>query len=180
MMNPMIDPHRTEGDDLEFIELVQSAVGGILASGHPEKLYLIHINNWFDHKWLGFEGMHHGDDEHLVVPPFRPNRILAEQAWAHDPVSGSYQPCSAVGIHLLTTGTHRRFSAIAPGGPLVWYTGNTNANQRGAIMAYIPKNGGYRTWYVGLHCVHKWAVLNVKGTTTEEFHGLLTGSEGFA
>jgi len=104
---------------------------------------------------------------------------LAQQSWVHEPVSGSLQHDSAPGIHVhvdSAANLQRRVSIVAPEAALIWYTGNTAANQRGAIMAYIPEGDGYRTWYVGFTGEGEWNVSDVKGITREEFRGLLARS----
>lgn len=46
-----------ETDDRNFISIVNSVADGIgNHSGAPNELWIIHIDNWFDHKWLRFSG----------------------------------------------------------------------------------------------------------------------------
>jgi hypothetical protein len=46
-----------ETDDPRFIELLSFAVRGVFESSKPEQVWLIQIDNWFDHKWLNFSGI---------------------------------------------------------------------------------------------------------------------------
>src|SRR5271167_1999863 len=46
-----------ETDDPGFIALLNSLVQGLISDRAPEELWIIRIDNWFDHKWLGFSGM---------------------------------------------------------------------------------------------------------------------------
>ena len=45
-----------ETDDPNFIEMLNSLVGGLLADVGPERFWVIQIDNWFGHKWLNFSG----------------------------------------------------------------------------------------------------------------------------
>lgn|SRR5215469_10860709 len=54
-MLPLVNS--TERDDPNFIAIVNSVAYGMgRRSGAPNELWIIHIDNWFDHKWLRFSG----------------------------------------------------------------------------------------------------------------------------
>jgi len=40
-------------DDPGFIELLNALVRGLTSRHAPEQLWIVQIDNWFDHKWLG-------------------------------------------------------------------------------------------------------------------------------
>ena len=46
-----------ETDDPYFIVLLNSLVNGLVNSETPDGIWIIHIDNWFDHKWLRFSGI---------------------------------------------------------------------------------------------------------------------------
>jgi hypothetical protein len=46
-----------ETDDPGFIAVLNSLVQGLISNRAPEELWIIQIDNWFDHKWLRFSGM---------------------------------------------------------------------------------------------------------------------------
>jgi len=46
-----------ETDDPGFIAVLNSLVQGLISNRAPEQLWIIQIDNWFDHKWLRFSGM---------------------------------------------------------------------------------------------------------------------------
>ena len=52
--NPMIELLPAENDDVAFLELAQRVVNGAIAVLQVHEIYLVHVDNWFDHKWLGF------------------------------------------------------------------------------------------------------------------------------
>jgi hypothetical protein len=43
-------------DDHDFIESVSRLIAGSVAVHRPEEVWVHKIDNWFDHKWLGFSG----------------------------------------------------------------------------------------------------------------------------
>ncbi len=180
-----IRPHRTEDDATGFLELVESVVAGALFLYRPDRLYLVHIDNWFDHTWLEYSGKSLGavgwwkHGEHLTIPPFVPNRVLAQQHWARDPESGSFVSEPAAPVHIWTdsgSNLQRRVSVIAPEAALLWYTGKTAVNNRGAIMVHVPdgEEDGYWAWYVGFSGKSEWAASEFRGISREEFRRLFT------
>ncbi len=40
----------------------------------------------------------------------------------------------------------------ATGAALVWFTGSTATNGRGAVMSYLPVQDSYWVWYAGSAC----------------------------
>ncbi len=50
----MIELIPGEGDDVEFLALVQRIVNGAVSALDVREVFLVHVDNWFDHKWLGF------------------------------------------------------------------------------------------------------------------------------
>lgn len=46
-----------ETDDPGFIEVLNSILSELIAEHAPDQFWVIQIDNWFDHKWLGFSGM---------------------------------------------------------------------------------------------------------------------------
>ena len=43
-----------QNDDPEFVELVKHVIAGCVNDGFPSTIIVIKIDNWFDHKWLGY------------------------------------------------------------------------------------------------------------------------------
>jgi hypothetical protein len=48
--DPMIELAPAEYDDASFLELVQRIVNGAVAALHASEVYLVQVDNWFDHK----------------------------------------------------------------------------------------------------------------------------------
>lgn len=66
-----------ELDDPAFLSLAERIVNGAVAVLKIHEVYLLHVDNWFDHKWLRW-WCRRGDHE-LRVPLFNPNRILGQK-----------------------------------------------------------------------------------------------------
>jgi hypothetical protein len=85
-----------ETDDPQFITLLNSLMRGLIREDTPQELWIIQIDNWFDHKWLRFSGIGTVDFQFpafmnrydaaleefyqgkLTFPPFTPNRVLGQ------------------------------------------------------------------------------------------------------
>lgn len=44
-------------DDPQFVILLNSLIRGLIVEDAPQELWIIKIDNWFDHKWLRFSGI---------------------------------------------------------------------------------------------------------------------------
>ncbi len=179
----MIEVHETPSDDAEFLRLVAGVIDGLAEKGSPRELHVIHIDNWFDHKWLGFSGKALGavgvwkKGERLTAPAFTPKRVLSHQYFSRENESGPFQETlPPKGVHLDTwsaVNLQRRLSEIVHNAVLVWYTSNTKANRKGAIMAYVFDGSGYDTWYASLTAEGTWRTDRTKGITKDDFDTLL-------
>lgn len=87
-----------ETDDPGFIEVLNSILSELIAEHAPDQFWVIQIDNWFDHKWLGFSGMGliasniplntydtvkaESYQEKVTFPPFTPNRVVGQFSFA--------------------------------------------------------------------------------------------------
>lgn len=72
----MIEFNASDNDDVGFLSRVQRIVNGAVVALRVREVYLVHIDNWFDHKWLGWRSR---SGEEPRVPPFSPNRVCSEE-----------------------------------------------------------------------------------------------------
>src|SRR5258708_13273197 len=73
-------------DDPAFLSIAQRIVNGAIAALHVREVYLVHIDNWFDQKWLGWwSKWKHNELKELYVPPFNPNRVHSQTHFVWDP-----------------------------------------------------------------------------------------------
>ena len=72
----MIELVPAEYDDVAFLLLAQRIMNGAIAELRMREVFLVHVDNWFDHKWLGWWSR---KDDELRVPTFTPNRVHSEK-----------------------------------------------------------------------------------------------------
>ena len=51
------------------------------------EVYLVHVDTWFDFKWLLWWSWPRGENRPLVVPPFNPNRVRGQKHLVRDAAS---------------------------------------------------------------------------------------------
>jgi len=187
----------TQGDDPEFVELVKHVIAGCVRDGFPRTIIVIEIDNWFDHKWLGFSGMgrvgfgFYGDylvdmdtaldefrQDQITLPPFSPRRVIAEYCFQRD-ASGNYsshnprpylherKPAPS------SRNLHKRIVDQIDSALLVWFSSNTKQNLRGSLMIYEVKGSEVHPWYAGFAKEQEWRVLQTKGITPEQVQSLI-------
>lgn len=174
----------TEKDDPGFIRLLKSTIEGILAESKPDDLYVVAIDNWFDHKWLGFSGigvvpfefpafMNREDalgefrQLHVTLPPFSPNRVIAQRYFQRqgaayveiDPRALLHEKKRKRSEENL----NRRIQDVSASGAFVWYSSNTRANERASIMVYTIKSGQVETWFATFRKQNGWELHLTKG-----------------
>jgi hypothetical protein len=178
-------------DDPQFVELVSRMISGIVTDKFPEEIFVTHIDNWFDHKWLNFSGIGRVGffgtyrdtaldpswQDKITFPPFSPKRII-EKYYTKRDETGDFPPL--VKSHYLhpkwrassCENLHKRVADYADSALFVWFSSNTNSNGRGSIMVYEARGGVY-TWYISLSKSEEWGVVNTKGITREQFQSLI-------
>jgi hypothetical protein len=165
-MTNMIELDAAGHDDPQFIALAQRIVNGAIVILQAREVFLVHIDNWFDHKWL--EWRCRRGYEVLLVPPFNPNRIESQKHFVWDAEESSW---ASVGftrlVHVRQSGRSSldqpldRFSKHAA---FVWYSGNTAANRVGSLMVYLSGAEDY-AWYASFRKKEHWHVADEKRIT---------------
>lgn len=173
---------RNERDDPSFIKLISSFVNAYLASTSANRIYLIHIDNWFGERWLGFAGTFRGAagirqrrgkigvDEaarSLAIPPFRPSRVLAYAGFMLSE-DGTVIEIPAFPLHCEKNGGCIR--TLFGNGLYAWYSGNTAQNSTGCLMVYELNPGGQDAWYLNFSTDEfgKWDVTSCRNTQLAE------------
>lgn len=157
-----------ETDDPYFIALLDSLVSGLLKREAPEGLWIIQIDNWFDHKWLRFSGIGAVDftfrafmnrydaaldkfyREKVTFPPFTPNRVLAQWSCARvgdNSVEVPSQVPHRSEKQPSETNLQRRVEESSRSASYVWYSAKTVANGRGSVMVYNVAADGIKCWF---------------------------------
>lgn len=186
-----------ETDDPYFIALLDSLVSGLVKRKTPEGLWIIQIDNWFDHKWLRFSGIGTVDfqfpafmnrydaaldefyQDKVTFPPFTPNRVLAQ--WSFARVGDNYVEVLSQGPHrsekqASQTNLQRRVEEFSRSASYVWYSAKTVANGRGSIMVYNVAADGVKCWFAAFSRQETWKLHATKGISREEVEDLLRTS----
>jgi hypothetical protein len=172
-------------DDPAFVCLVNSVLRGILASHAPAKVWVIQIDNWFDHRWLQFSGKGIVDfqwpaftgkydaalDEFYrdktTFPPFAPNRVLGQ--WSYVRVGSEYTEIPLPHLPHPTENRRsemnlqRRVQDCGPSACFLWYSSNTVTNGRGSVMVYSVEGERVDTWFAAFNRNDRWKLHATKG-----------------
>jgi hypothetical protein len=186
-------------DDSDFLGLLSSLVGGLVARLNPEEVWIVHIDNWFDHKWLEFSGngsvasgippilLGRPDalssvkfsfyQEKLTFPPFTPNRILGQ--WSYVLTLDGYTEVPLPSLPHNTrsqhssSNIHRRIESHADSACFIWYSSNTLKNGRGSIMVYEIESERTGCWFASFRRHNKWELTLTKGVSRSEIQKLI-------
>jgi hypothetical protein len=184
-----------ETDDPQFITLLNSLVGGLIEKEAPQELWIIQIDNWFDHKWLRFSGigivafqfsafMNRYDaaldefyQDKVTFPPFTPNRILGQ--WSFVRLNDDY---SEAPLHVLphlskkqpsVMNLNRRVASFSRSACFIWYSARTLANGKASVMVYSVAGDRVEAWFAAFNRHPGWKLQATKGTTREDVQQLL-------
>jgi len=177
-----------ETDDPGFIEAVNSIVSELIVDHAPEEFWVIQIDNWFDHKWLGFSGyglvasnipVNQYDtvkaesyQKKVTFPPFAPNRVLRQFSFVR--VGDSYKESALPALphsnerKRSETNLRRRIQDFTRSGCFVWYSANTVSNGKGSIMVYVVTADQVECWFAAFSREEEWKLQTTKGVTRDE------------
>jgi len=137
---------RLQEDSTEFMKKVQALAVGVARGYEPARLYVIRVDNWFGPKWMHFAGKvsvgrHFYAGIHKVtlhVPLFVPHRVVAERVFAgpdyDETVTRPPLHIECASMLALT----RRIADVDKEAAFIWFSGDSEAQQRGSIMVYLP------------------------------------------
>ena len=165
----MIELAPVEHDDAAFLALAQRIVNGAIATLQIHEVFLVHLDNWFDYKWLGWRSRK--GEEKLRVPLFTPNRVLSEKHFVWE-VEKSAWTCDDLPrpLHIRQGGRPwlaqplDRFSKCAA---FIWYSGSTATNKLGSLMFYLSGANDY-AWYASFRNGEHWSVADEFRITRRE------------
>ena len=189
-------------DDSDFLGLLASLVGGLVARSNPAEVWIVHIDNWFDHKWLEFSGtgtvpsklprmfetlgippdMLDSDkvafyQKKVTFPPFTPNRILGQWSYARTVDGYAEMPLPSLPHDSESKGSRfniqRRIEDRADSAYFLWYSSNTLKNGRGSIMVYEIESERTGCWFTAFHRHDKWELTLTKGVSRSEIQKLI-------
>ena len=166
-----------ETDDPVFVEHILRIIKGVLSQSSSRDVWIVKLNNWFDHKWLGFWG--HGPYSNQVslkplrLPSFHPNRILSERYWARNTDGELHLPKTVKDLHPKEyTGWEPPLNTLTESGVMIWFSGNSKQNGRGSLMVYVIEKMNSSAWYASFSRNKSWAALRLKGISKLELEQL--------
>ena len=184
-----------ETDDPYFIELLNRLTSGLIHRSVPAALWIIQIDNWFDHKWLRFSGIGTVDyqfaafmnrydaaldefyQDKVTFPPFTPNRVIGQ--WSFIRVGDQYRETPLPTIphpserQPSEANLQRRVEKFNRSACFVWYSGNTVANGKGSVMVYTAQDGWVDCWFAAFNRHENWKLHATKGVSRESVQQLL-------
>ncbi|MGH9762125.1 MAG: hypothetical protein ACREAC_14965 [Blastocatellia bacterium] len=180
--NREINLSATEHDDGLFIEIVSNILSASARFYRPREVYAVHVDNWFNYKWLDFSGVIFPQvgiwcDPLLRVPPFNPNRIVRENYLRlRNSAGGGYVSQISRPLHVRQPSDQnlgRRISQMSESAIMAWYSGGTASNGRGSLMVYSVSDGSEASWYASFLKLSEWSVNKVKGVSGLELRSLI-------
>jgi len=189
-----------EADDPAFLQLLSRLIRGVLAENKPQEVYIVTIDNWFDHKWLKFSGigvvpfefpafMNRDDgalDEfrqpQVTIPPFSPGRVVA-QRYFHRGRDGFYTEAEPptllqkISRQRSAKNLHRRIHNVSDSAVFVWYSSNTLVNERASVMVYSVKNQHVETWFAAFRKDADWKLHLTHGVDRDHMEQLTSPSD---
>lgn len=172
----------TSNDHPDFISIIMRIVNESLMKYQPCELYLIHIDNWFDHKWLKFSGKSSGVapiwKRRTTVPAFTPNRVLKESYYLKKPGEKDYRKGTLkkpLHQYYPAKGSTRYYlDELTESGVFLWYSGASKTNKIGSVMVYIETQEHCDQWYASFNLKDTWKLNKTKRISPEEINVILS------
>lgn len=164
-------------DDHEFIARLGRIATGALVVYKPQELFVVHIDNWFGHKWRGFSsskwfGEPGAGGHGLRIPPFYHNRVLSQRHFMRNEDESGYQfDGPGRRLHVRKIIAHcdtKPLEALSASVALLWYSGNTRQNRAGTMMFYVSDESGEDCWYLAFEKSDSWEVKQTVGVTRSQ------------
>ena len=179
-----------DGDAQDFIKSINKIMLGLIEKFQINEVCLVRIKNWFDHKWLNYSGISvvqfHGgaglidsalkDEwrEKITVPPFNPNRVLSETFFRIKPTENKMFEKS---LHITKDSNdniHNRISMYTKNGLFIWYSSDTELNEKGSLMIYRVQDDIVSTFYASFESTKGWKIKQTKGISVGELTCYIT------
>ena len=186
-------------DDNDFVNLLNALLNALLDQQTPDQLWVIQIDNWFDHKWLRYSGngsvasnippISFMDQftsvkeqfwrDKLTFPPFAPDRVISQWSFLHSEVGYIEAPLPRLPHGESRRRSHsnlnRRVENFVRSASFVWYSGYTLKNGRGSLMVYNIGADKPICWFAAFGRKSGWRLERTKGIDQQHVSRLLTG-----
>jgi hypothetical protein len=187
-------------DDNDFIDLLNTLLNGLLFQQTPEQLWVIQIDNWFDHKWLRYSGSGSVPSkfpanwtssfmdrftsvkeqfwqDKLTFPPFVPERVIGQ--WSFLRSGQDYIEAALPKLPHSESrrrshqNLHRRAENFVKSASFVWFSGNTLKNGRGSVMVYNLGPAEPVCWFAAFEKTSSWMLKKTKDVDKKQVSRLL-------
>ena len=181
-------------DDPAFVELLKHLIGQLVGEEFPEQIFVMKLDNWFDHKWLNFSGigrvrfddfrleidtaLDEFSQDQVTFPPFTPNRVIGEYYFLRNERGDFLPSLKAPFVHERklapsAENLHKRVTDFTTSALFLWVSSNTKLNRRGSVMVYEVKGPDVHTWYMGLSKDDDWKIAQTKGISRDQAMSLI-------
>jgi hypothetical protein len=155
----MIELVPTPNDAPGFLSLTARILNGAVLAHEVREVFLVHIDTWFDHKWLGWWSW---KGNVLCVPPFTQRRVISERRFVRSAEPATWTSAALKRpLHIRQPGRvtlRRPLDRFSQDAAFVWYSGSTTTNTLGSLMFY--RSGSERfAWYASIGKKTNWAVV---------------------
>lgn len=167
-----------DGDAQDFIKSINKIMLGLIEKFKIKEVCLIRIKSWFDHKWLNYSGksvvQFHGGGvvidaalnnewrEEITVPPFNPNRVLSETFFRIEQTENKMFEKPRHVLKDSNDNIHNRISIYTKNGLFIWYSSDTELNQKGSLMIYRVQDEIVSTFYASFENNKGWKIKQTK------------------
>lgn len=156
----------TSQDDTSFVDFVFRILNHTARTRQPSEIYLVRIDNWFDHKWFRFSGKSLGAvgwwKNKFMLPAFSPQRVMEQRHWRlAEPSNAVYEGAETKPLHIQQSSNqnlHRYLRQVTDSGMFIWYSGATSINGRGSLMFYGIQQEAEDGWYASFLKENEWKI----------------------
>jgi hypothetical protein len=173
-MDRRIPLYPSHDDDPEFIGRIGVIIDSLIAREQPGQVIVVKIDNWFSVRWLNFTRKAVGAlriaDYDARIPPFVPNRVVSQQGFRRSE-TGDYVPFNTSPLHLRQISEQNQYRLARrkfDDALLVWYGGQTTANDNGSLMIYRIAENMTSTGYVSFARNKVWRLHTSLGMLSKE------------
>lgn len=145
------------------------------------RFYIVRIRDWFDYKWCCFSGKILGaiavrNSCDLKLPPFVPNRVLAQDHFSRSLGSSSgFEVSPALLLHVRQRSEanfKRSVRRITESGTIIWLSSGSLPTQRGSVMVYNISPDLQFGWHVTFLKKTRWQIEKVTSTSRAQVKAL--------
>ena len=106
--------------------------------------------------------------EKITVPPFNPNRVLSETFFRIKPTKNKMIEKRLHITKESNNNIHNRISSYTKNGIFIWYSSNSELNQKGSLMIYRVQDEKVSTFYASFENNNGWKINQTKNIPVAE------------